>query len=234
VSLDAPPSAAASEPGPRTALALGLIGCPLCGLVCRAPRASAAEDDEPMELACPRCDQPLHARKPNSVARTWAFLLTAVLVYLPANTLPIMNTRTLFDERQDTIMSGVFALWGAGSWELALVVFVASVVVPLVKMATLAVLLLSVQFRLPTGRRRRTRMFAVVEWIGQWSMLDVFVVVLMVALVQFSSLARIEPGPGAAAFGAVVVLTMLAAQSFDPRLIWDAAEEEEKDDDAHG
>jgi paraquat-inducible protein A len=213
----------APPPAPRTARALGLIGCPLCGLVCRLPRGAGGEQVQ--DLACPRCDQPLHARKPDSLARTWAFLITAVLVYVPANTLPIMNTRTLFDERQDTIMSGVFALWGAGSWELALVVFVASVVVPLGKIAALVVLLFSVHFRWPTGRRRRTRLFGLVEWIGQWSMLDVFVVVLMVALVQFSTLARIEPGPGAAAFGAVVVLTMLAAQSFDPRLIWDAAED---------
>lgn len=217
-----------------TARSLGLIACPLCGLVCRMPHAPAA-GDEAAELACPRCDQPLHARKPNSLTRTWAYLITAVLLYIPANTLPIMNTRTLLDERQDTIMSGVFALWAAGSGELALVVFVASIVVPLVKIATLVVLLFSVHFRWPTGRRRRTRVFGMVEWIGQWSMLDVFVVVLMVALVQFSSLAHIEPGPGAAAFGAVVVLTMLSAQSFDPRLIWDAAEEaNEEDEQEHG
>jgi paraquat-inducible protein A len=114
------------------------------------------------------------------------------------------------------------------------VVFVASVVVPLAKMAALVVLLFSVHFRWPTGRRRRTRVFGLVEWIGQWSMLDIFVVVLMVALVQFSTLARIEPGPGAAAFGAVVVLTMLSAQSFDPRLIWDAAEAARQDEQDHG
>lgn len=219
--------------GVRTARALGLIGCPLCGMVCRLPRTLAAADTP--ALSCPRCEQPLHVRKPNSLARTWAYLITAVVMYVPANALPIMNTRTLFDERQDTIVSGVLALWGAGSWELALVVFVASVVVPLAKIAALVVLLFSVHFRWPTGRRRRTQVFGLVEWIGQWSMLDVFVVVLMVALVQFSTLARIEPGPGAAAFGAVVVLTMLSAQSFDPRLIWDAAEAvREEDAQDHG
>lgn len=219
--------------GVRTARALGLIGCPLCGMVCRLPSASGTADDVPA-LACPRCEQPLHARKPNSLARTWAFLITAVIMYVPANLMPIMNTRTLFDERQDTIISGVFALWANGSWELALVVFVASVVVPLAKIAALIVLLFSVHFRWSTGRRRRTQVFGLVEWIGQWSMLDVFVVVLMVALVQFSTLARIEPGPGAAAFGAVVVLTMLSAQAFDPRLIWDAAEEVGEDRHHHG
>ena len=222
------------SPAPPTARSLGLIGCALCGLVCRLPHADGSDGDEPTQLACPRCEQPLHSRKPNSLVRTWAFLITAVLVYVPANLLPIMNTRTLFDSREDTIVSGVFALWAAGSWELAVVVFVASVVVPLAKIATLAVLLFSVHFRWPTGRRRRTRVFGLVEWIGQWSMLDVFVVVLMVALVQFSTLARIEPGPGAAAFGAVVVLTMLSAQAFDPRLIWDAAEEKEEDGKGHG
>ena len=217
----------------RTARALGLIGCPLCGMVCRLPRVRTAADTP--ALACPRCEQPLHVRKPNSLARTWAYLITAVIMYVPANMLPIMNTRTLFEERQDTIVSGVLALWSGGSWELALVVFVASVVVPLAKIAALVVLLFSVHFRWPTGRRRRTQVFGLVEWIGQWSMLDVFVVVLMVALVQFSTLARIEPGPGAAAFGAVVVLTMLSAQSFDPRLIWDAAEAvREEDTQDHG
>jgi paraquat-inducible protein A len=222
-----------SHGGVRTAREMGLIGCPLCGLVCRAPRV--ADTDEVQRLACPRCEQTLHARKPDSLVRTWAFLVTAVLVYVPANLLPIMTTRTLLDERQDTIVSGFFALWGAGSWELALVVFVASLVVPLGKIAALVVLLFTVHFRWPSGRRRRTRVFAMVESIGQWSMLDVFVVVLMVALVQFSTLARIEPGPGAAAFGAVVVLTMLAAQSFDPRLIWDAAEEgREEEEPDHG
>jgi paraquat-inducible protein A len=220
---------AAARPIALTARAMGLLACSLCGLVCRLPTENADADHETLALNCPRCGQPLHVRKPNSLARTWAFLITAILVYVPANTLPIMNTRTLFDERKDTIISGVFALWAAGSWELAVVVFVASIVVPLVKIAALIVLLFSVHSRWPTGRRRRTRVFGIVEWIGQWSMLDVFVVVLMVALVQFSTLAHIEPGPGAAAFGAVVVLTMLAAQSFDPRLIWDAAEEQNDD-----
>ena len=154
--------------GARTARALGLVGCPLCKMVCRLPRASAA--DAPSELTCPRCEQPLHSRKPDSLVRTWAFLITAVLAYVPANILPIMNTRTLFEERQDTIVSGVIALWAAGSWELAVVVFVASVVVPLAKIAALVVLLFSVHFRWPTGRRRRTQVFGLVEWIGQWSM----------------------------------------------------------------
>ena len=206
-----------------TARELNVLGCPSCGLVCRAPPPDS-------EVECPRCGEALHARKPDSLARTWAYLVTAILLYIPANALPIMRTKTIFEDRQDTIISGVLALWGAGSWDLALIVFVASVVVPLAKIAVLIVLLLSVQFGWVTGRRRRTRLFRMVEWVGQWSMLDIFVVVLMVALVQFSTLARIDPGPGAAAFGAVVVLTMFAAQSFDPRLIWDAADGSLTDD----
>lgn len=206
-----------------TARELGVLRCTVCALVCRAP-------EQDLEVECPRCGQALHARKPDSLARTWAFLATAILLYVPANALPIMHTKTLFDERQDTIISGVLALWAKGSWDLALIVFVASIVVPLAKIAVLIVLLLSVQFGWVTGRRRRTRLFRLVEWVGQWSMLDIFVVVLMVALVQFSTLARIDPGPGAAAFGAVVVMTMFAAQSFDARLIWDAAEGSLHDD----
>lgn len=206
-----------------TARQLGVLGCPVCGLVCRGAT-------ENTEVECPRCGQALHTRKPNSIARTWAYLVTAILMYIPANAMPIMRTRTLFDDRQDTIISGVLALWGTGSWDLALIVFVASVVVPLAKIGVLIVLLLSVQFGWVTGRRRRTRLFRLVEWVGQWSMLDIFVVVLMVALVQFSTLARIDPGPGAAAFGGVVVLTMFAAQAFDARLIWDAAEGSLHDD----
>lgn len=202
---------------------LRVIGCPACGLVCRAAPPGA-------NIECPRCTCALHARKPHSIGRTWALLIASALLYLPANALPIMHTTTLFDDRHDTIVGGVLTLWAAGSWDLALIVFLASVVVPLAKIGILSVLLLSVQFGWLSGRRRRTRLYRLVEWIGQWSMLDIFVVVLLVALVQFSTLARVEPGPGAIAFGAVVVLTLLAAQSFDPRLIWDAADGSTTDD----
>lgn len=208
---------------PSTARELGVIQCHACGLLCRlAPEGT--------EVECPRCGWDLHPRKPASLARTWALLIAATLVYIPANLLPIMRTKTLFKDRYDTIVSGVVTLWNAGSWDLATIVFVASVVVPLAKIAILAVLLLSVQKGWLSGRRRRTHLYRMVEWVGQWSMLDIFVVVLLVALVQFSTFAQVQPGPGAIAFGAVVVLTMLAAQSFDPRLIWDAAEGSKDDD----
>lgn len=202
-----------------TAIALNLIGCPRCRQVCRGGATQAG-------TACPRCGAVLHRRKPASIERTWALLIAALLMYLPANLLPIMNTRTLRGEREDTILSGVVVLWEAGSWDLALIVFVASVLIPLAKIGVFASLLWSVQARWTRGLRQRTRLFRLMEWVGPWSMLDLFVVVLLVALVQFSALAQVEPGPGALAFGAVVVLTMLAAHSFDPRLMWDAAQAE--------
>lgn len=196
---------------------LGVTGCSGCGLVCRA--ASPGDDVE-----CPRCGTALTRRKPHSLSRTWALLIAATTLYLPANLLPIMHTRTLLAERQDTIIGGVLVLWAEGSWDLSVIVFVASVVVPLAKIGILAALMLSVQRRWRRGRRHRTRLYRLVQAVGHWSMLDIFVVVLLAALVQFSTLARVEPGPAAGFFGAVVVLTMLAARSFDPRLIWDAAE----------
>lgn len=197
---------------------LHVAACPLCGLISRGPR-------QDLHPECARCGKALYLRKPDSVARTWALLIAAAIVYVPANMLPIMRTETLFDTRDDTILGGVLALWRGGSWDLAIIVFLASVVIPLAKIGTLATLAASVQFRWPMDRRQRTRLYRLIEWIGQWSMLDIFVLVLLVALVQFSSLARVAPGAGAIAFGAVVVLTMLAAQAFDPRLIWDSREE---------
>jgi paraquat-inducible protein A len=159
------------------------------------------------------------------LARTWAFLITAMILYAPANLLPIMESKSLFGSQQDTILSGVAFLWASGSWGLAVVVFVASVVVPLLKMLALAVLAGAAQAKAAWHPRTRTRLYRIVEFVGRWSMLDIYVVTVLVALVQISSLASIQAGPGAAAFGAVVVLTMLSAASFDPRLIWDSVGE---------
>jgi paraquat-inducible protein A len=199
------------------AASLGLLSCHTCALVSRAPAAEGA--------VCPRCYSPLHVRKPGSIGRTWAFLIAAMALYAPANTLPIMYTSSLFGSQDDTIMSGVVFLWEDGSWYLALIVFVASILVPLAKIIGLVVLLLSVQ--LGWGRRRteRARLYRLVESIGRWSMLDIFVVALLVTVVQLTALASVRAGPAALAFGAVVVLTMCAAQSFDPRLIWDPVKE---------
>jgi paraquat-inducible protein A len=196
-----------------TARALGLLGCHSCGLVSRDPRGGHA--------ACPRCGAALHVRKPDSLARTWALLLAAAVLYVPANVLPIMHTASLFGTQSDTIMSGVVYLWVTGSWPLAVIVFVASVFVPLAKLFALAYLALAVQRGTPRAQDERLRLYRLVELVGRWSMLDVFVVALLAALVRLGALAEVAPGPGATAFGAVVVLTMLAAMTFDPRLIWD-------------
>lgn len=199
-----------------TARGLGLLPCMACGLVCRGPVGLLAPH-------CPRCDAPLTLRKPDSIRRTWAFLIAAVILYIPANTLPIMRTNTLVYDQADTILGGVGVLWKAGSWDLATIVFVASIVVPVMKIIVLTALLLGVQRGSTRQQRLRTRCYRLLEFIGQWSMLDVFVVALLVALVHFQSVAEVHAGPGAIAFGAVVVLTMLASMSFDPRLIWDVS-----------
>jgi paraquat-inducible protein A len=201
----------------RSARELGLLGCHACGAVYRM--AALQDDAHPH---CTRCHVRLHSRKPNSLARAWALLIAAAILYLPANLIPIMTTSTLLQQRDDTIMSGVIALWQAGSPEIAIVVFVASMVVPIAKIAVLAMLLVTVQRRSPWRQLERAKLYRFVEFIGYWSMLDVFVVALLVGLVHFRGFADVQPGGGAVAFAAVVVLTMIASKSFDPRLIWDA------------
>jgi paraquat-inducible protein A len=205
------------SPGPYPrAIDLGLTACHACGLVLRS---------RPGAMRCPRCDCALHTRKPDSIARTWALLITAVILYIPANLLPVMRTAYLGNEKADTIMSGVVYFLLHGDWPLALVIFVASVLVPLLKVMALVYLLIGVQRRSRIRHRERTLLYRVTELVGRWSMVDVFVVAVLAALVQMGNLASIQPGLGASAFAGVVVLTMLAAQSFDPRLIWDHQEE---------
>ena len=203
-----------------TAASLGLLSCATCHLV---SRAAAAESS-----LCPRCGSALQARKPGSITRTWAFLIAAMALYVPANTLPIMLTSSLFGSQDDTIISGVIFLWEDGSWYLAVIVFVASILVPLAKIIGLVVLLLSVQLGWNARQPERARLYRLVESIGRWSMLDIFVVALLVTVVQLTALASVRAGPAALAFGAVVVLTMMAAMSFDPRLIWDPVKEHEQ------
>ena len=197
-----------------TATSLGLLVCHACSELSRPPSGFH-------EAACSRCGAHLHVRKPDSIARTWAFLIAAMICYIPANLLPVMDTGSLFGSQSDTIMSGVVYLWTSGSWPLALLIFFASITVPALKMVSLVILLLSVQFRSAWRPKQRTRLYRLVEFVGRWSMLDIFVIGILVALVQFQALATIRPAPGVLAFGAVVVLTMFAALSFDPRLIWD-------------
>ena len=201
-----------------TAAAAGLARCHACGQLSRLPAAAGGA-----AAACPRCGAALHLRQPASVARTWAYLSAAAVLYVPANVLPVMKSGSLFGVQEDTILSGVVFLWRDGSWFLAALVLVASIVVPLAKLLALSFLLLGVQWRSAWQPQWRTRLYRIIEYMGRWSMLDIYVVTLLAALVQVQSLAAIQAGPGAVAFGAVVVLTMLASQSFDPRLIWDAA-----------
>jgi paraquat-inducible protein A len=201
----------------RTAARAGLLVCHDCGLVSKPhPHVHAG--------VCPGCRTELHLRKPHSLSRTWAFLSAAMALYFPAVLLPVMVTKTVFGTQSDTILSGIVVLWTSGSWALAMVVFVASIVVPMLKILSLTYLAWSTQLRSTFLPRIRTRIYRLVERVGRWSMLDIYVITLLVALVQFGSVATIHAGPGAIAFGAVVVLTMFATLSFDPRLIWDAVE----------
>ena len=200
-----------------TAASLGLLSCHTCGLLSRpAPGIH--------EAVCSRCGAHLHLRKPESISRTWALLIAAIILYIPANVLPIMETGSLFGSQSDTILSGVVYLWTSGSWPLAVVVFFASIMVPLLKMIAVILLLVSVQLRYKWRMDQRAVLYRMVEFIGRWSMLDIYVVAILVTLVQAKALASIRAGPGAIAFGAVVVLTMFAALSFEPRLIWDPVE----------
>lgn len=198
-----------------TAAAAGLINCHSCGLLHKAARA---------HVYCHRCGAPLHLRKPDSLSRTWAYLLAAYILYIPANVLPIMTTTSLGSVQSNTILSGVNYLLVSGSWLLALIIFIASVFVPVLKLIILSYLAISVQVRSSWRPRERTWLYRLAEIMGRWSMVDIYVVTLMVALVKIQGLADIDAGIGAVAFGAVVVFTMLAAMSFDPRLIWDNAE----------
>ena len=196
-----------------TAASSGLLACHACALVHRPSPGHP--------VACRRCGASLHARKPHSVGRTWAFLIAAWVLFVPANVLPVMVSGSLFGAQSDTIMSGVVFLWVTGSWPLALIIFIASIVVPGTKLLALTFLLVSVQRGSPWAPLQRARLYRGIELVGRWSMVDIYVAAVLAALVQFGGLMSIRPGPGAVAFGAVVVLTMFAAECFDPRLIWD-------------
>jgi paraquat-inducible protein A len=202
---------------PLTAIEAGLVSCEMCHLLSRPSDAS-----EPGY--CPRCGAELVWRRHHSIQYTWALVIAATICYVPANMLPVLNTTTITSSESDTIMGGVVFLYTSGSWPLALIVLIASVMVPLGKLIALAYLLITVQRGSLGGNRERTRLYRMVVFIGRWSMLDVFVDTFTVALVQLSPLMSVEPGPGVLFFAAVVVLTMIAAESFDPRLIWDSSE----------
>jgi paraquat-inducible protein A len=193
-----------------TAASLGLEACQHCATVWRG-----AKDGD----ACGLC-----ARKPDSLNRTWALLMAACILYIPANLLPVMITKSLFGTQQDTILSGVIYFWVSGAYGLAAIVFIASFLVPLFKLTVLLLLLISVQRRSTWRQPERVKLYHIIETIGRWSMLDVFVVSLLTGLVQIQGFAQITAGVGIAAFAGVVVLTMLASLTFDPKLIWDTVE----------
>ncbi|EXI65875.1 MAG: Paraquat-inducible protein A [Candidatus Accumulibacter adjunctus] len=207
-----------------SALSQGCAGCEVCGLVVRLPVPAGA-------ASCPRCGERLHSRRPASIERTWALTIAALLLYIPANLLPVMTTNTPLGAVSDTIMQGVVELWSPTSWPLAIVVFVASVTIPLGKLIALAYLLLTVQRGSVRSNEQRVRLYRLLKFIGRWSMLDVFVDTFVVALIQLQPLMWVEPGAGVIYFAAVVVVTMVAVNSFDPRLIWDLPQQEKQ---AHG
>jgi paraquat-inducible protein A len=198
--------------GPRA----GALGCETCGLVC----LPAAVDARPH---CPRCGSHLHARKPNSIARAWALLIAALVLYIPANVYPVLMVVQLGAGAPSTILGGVEELFSSGMYPLAALVFFASIVVPMLKMVGLATMLVATRARWTGRLRDRTSLYRVVKAIGRWSMIDVFMISILVALVQFGAVVSIAPGFGAVAFAAVVILTMFSAEAFDPRLMWDAA-----------
>jgi paraquat-inducible protein A len=201
-----------------TARGLGLVSCESCGLVSRP--VSAAEPG-----FCRRCGAELELRRPASIETTWALAIAAAICYIPANALPVLNTTTPAGSEADTILGGVVFLYTSGSWPLALLVLIASEMIPLGKLVSIAYLLISIQRGSVKNGRQRTRLYRMVVFIGRWSMLDVFVDTFTVALVQLQPLMSVAPGRGVQFFAAVVVLTMLAAESLDPRLIWDAVPE---------
>lgn len=176
---------------------------------------------------CPRCHSVLELRKKDSIQRTIALLITAFLLYIPANILPIMTTTLLGSGSSDTILSGIAVFWSHGDYPIALIIFIASIVIPLAKLFSLSWLCFTVLSKRQLRPLQRTRLFRMTEFIGRWSMVDVFVVAILVALVQLGNVMTIQPGPAAVAFATVVIVTMLAAMSFDPRLIWDALVNEE-------
>jgi paraquat-inducible protein A len=188
-----------------------LVSCGSCHLI--------VEDGQ--HDSCPRCGEKLHFRKTDSIARTWALIFTATLLYIPANIYPIMTVTQFGRGNPDTILSGVIHLIESQLWGLALLVFFASIIVPVLKLLIMSYLLLSIQFASCWRPKDRTVLFRLTEVVGAWSMIDIFLIGILISLVKLEALATIEAGPGASFFAAVVVITLFAAHSFDSRLIWD-------------
>lgn len=195
----------------------GLQGCPICTSVGPAEKTY-----------CDGCGAKLHSGWENSIQQTWAWLITSVMLYIPANFLPITYSRFLGKETDSTILGGVVTLWEHGDKPIALVIFVASVLVPLGKIIVLGWLCISVQIGSKFALTQKTKLYRVTEYVGRWSMIDVFVVGILVALIQLGNIMTVRPGVAAVAFAAMVVTTMLAALAFDPRLLWATVNKDNK------
>jgi paraquat-inducible protein A len=204
---------------PPTAIKASLISCQSCHLLIKIPSAEATAD-----WRCPRCGAKLYHRKPHSVAKTWLLLIIAIFLYIPANVLPVTLFTSFGYTQADTIMSGVIYLMKNGMWVIASIIFIASILIPLLKIIILSFLLISVQIGLRWRPKDRSRLYRIIESIGRWSMVDVYVVTIMVAMVKLGFIGNFQAGPGIIAFAAVVIFTMLATMCFDSRLIWDATE----------
>jgi paraquat-inducible protein A len=199
-----------------TAMQQALQSCETCGLLSRPAPGEK-------EGRCPRCDEKLHFRKPDSLQRTWAFVVAAAVCYVPANLLPVMTTTTAAGPESDTILQGVVLLWSPTGWPLSLIVLIASIMIPSAKILAVVYLLVTVQRGSIGNNEQRARLYRVVDLVGRWSMVDVFVAAFTAALVQLQPLMSVAPAPGLFFFAAVVVMTMLSVESFDSRLIWDSS-----------
>jgi len=202
-----------------TAAQAGLVSCHECGLLSRW-----SEPPRGGRLRCPRCDSVLHRRKPDSLHRTFALLAAGFLLYIPANVLPVMQVIYAGRGEPDTIMSGVVVLFDTGQPAVAVLVLFASITVPMIKLLGLTWMALSVQRGWRWRVRDRTVFYRLIEFVGRWSMLDIFMISILVALVKLQALSTVEAAPGAVFFASVVVLTMFAAASFDSRIMWDVEE----------
>lgn len=209
-------------PSPDPAQRHHLVSCHTCQLTVELPAGSSGSHSH-VEMDCPRCGSSLHRRKPESLSRTGALLITAALLYIPANVYPVMTLKALGSGMPSTIVGGVMELIEADMWPLAAIVFVASILVPMLKLVSMGWLVIATHRRSRWRLRERTLIYRLNELVGRWSMVDVFVITILVALVQLGAVAQVVPGVGILAFAFVVVLTMLAALTFDPRLMWDAA-----------
>jgi paraquat-inducible protein A len=197
----------------------GLASCHIC------------EKASPISVGvCPRCGSPLHIRKPDSINRTIALMISAAVLYVPANLLPILTIRELGIPREKTIISGLVEFWQMGSYPIAIVIFSASILIPLLKIVALIWLCGAAKGLIPYSAKMLGKVYWVTELLGRWSMVDIFVVAILVAMVQLGNYMTVTPGPGALAFAGVVILTMLAAMSFDPRLLWDQLERKTEPD----